>query len=424
MFRLCSFRRSFITGLALVIFSVPPSAMGQGTGFTYQGRLTQGGGPATGNCDFIFRLYDADAPGGTQIGSDEPKPNVFVNAGVFTVVLNSTSLFGAAAFNGNDRWLDTQVRCPAGGGSYATLAPRQQLTAEPYALQSRSTLAEYGDGSAGALTISSNTDWNTSPPASNNFQFSSVTVNAGQTWTIPSGLVLRVRGAFIVNGTITVAVGPRSTGSPATGLGIALSAATNSIGGIAISRLGASQLLPPKGGGGSGGGSASSPGGAGGGSLVVIAEGGITVAGGGSIVANGGNGGTNTGGGAASGGGGGGVIILASRNNITNGGTLSATGGVGGTATQANTFGGAGGGGGIVHFLSPNADVVAGTVNVNGGSAGGSTGTPVGGSQGGGASGGNGGDCPNTLANPATVLSPGATGLVIRTKVNDPGLLF
>src|ERR1051325_9510684 len=358
MNRRCKFSFRFISRLVLVVFALPAVVLSQGTAFTYQGRLTQGGGPVTGNCDFIFRLYDADAPGGTQIGSDEPKANVFVSAGVFTVVLNSTGLFGASAFNGNDRWLDTQVRCPAGGGSYAVLAPRQQLTAEPYALQSRSTLLAYGDGSAGALTISSNIDWTTSPPASNNLQFSSITVNAGQTWTIPSGLVLRVKGTFTVNGTINVAVGPRSNGSPATVFGIALSAATNSIGGTARSRLDASQVLHPPAGGGAGAGSASSPGGAGGGSLVVIAEGGITIGGTGVINATAGNGGTNTSGGATSGGGGGGVIILASRNNITNGGTLSANGGTGGTATQANTFGGGGGGGGIVHLLGPNADVV------------------------------------------------------------------
>jgi hypothetical protein len=41
--------------------------------------------------------------------------------------------FGAAAFNGSDRYLNIAVRCPAGSGSYITLAPRQAITPAPYA---------------------------------------------------------------------------------------------------------------------------------------------------------------------------------------------------------------------------------------------------------------------------------------------------
>jgi hypothetical protein len=42
--------------------------------------------------------------------------------------------FGVDAFTGEARWLDIQVRCPSGSGTYAQLTPRQELTAVPYAL--------------------------------------------------------------------------------------------------------------------------------------------------------------------------------------------------------------------------------------------------------------------------------------------------
>ncbi|WP_322490480.1 hypothetical protein [Chloroflexus sp.] len=100
-----------------------------GTAFTYQGRLTQSGGPVNGTCDVEFRLFD-DAAAGTQIGSTQTKTNVTVTNGVFTVVLD----FGATAFDGDARWLAISVRCPAGSGSYTTLNPHQPLTPAPYAL--------------------------------------------------------------------------------------------------------------------------------------------------------------------------------------------------------------------------------------------------------------------------------------------------
>ena len=100
-----------------------------GSAFTYQGRLTSGGAPVNGQCDFQFSLFDA-ASAGTQIGSTQPATNVSVMNGLFTVAID----FGGGAFNGAARWLEIGVRCPAGSGSYTTLSPRQTLTAAPYAL--------------------------------------------------------------------------------------------------------------------------------------------------------------------------------------------------------------------------------------------------------------------------------------------------
>jgi hypothetical protein len=58
---------------------------------------------------------------------------VVVAEGNFTAVLNTTGQFGGSAFNGETRWLETAVRCPAGSGEYITLTPRQPLDAAPLA---------------------------------------------------------------------------------------------------------------------------------------------------------------------------------------------------------------------------------------------------------------------------------------------------
>lgn len=98
-----------------------------GTGFTYQGRLQSGGAHISGTCQMAFRLYDADAPSGVQVGSAITRP-VEVGDGYFTEQLD----FGSDAFDGEARWLGIKIKC-AGDGDYTDLG-RQALTAVPYAL--------------------------------------------------------------------------------------------------------------------------------------------------------------------------------------------------------------------------------------------------------------------------------------------------
>ncbi len=111
-----------------------------GEGFLYQGRLENGFGPVTGNCDFQFSLWDQSGTGtpptgGVQIGTTEVHSNIAVNKGLFDVVLNFSHQFGPTAFIGDGRWLQIAVRCPAGIiGQYTTLSPRQPLWATPYAM--------------------------------------------------------------------------------------------------------------------------------------------------------------------------------------------------------------------------------------------------------------------------------------------------
>jgi hypothetical protein len=101
-----------------------------GTAFTYQGQLISGTQPFSGTCDFEFGLYDAPSVG-NQIDTTQTKGPINVTNGLFTV--NDLD-FGSGAFNGEARWLQIAVRCPAGSGSYTSLDPRQQLTPAPYAL--------------------------------------------------------------------------------------------------------------------------------------------------------------------------------------------------------------------------------------------------------------------------------------------------
>jgi hypothetical protein len=100
-----------------------------GTAFTFQGRLETAGSPVDDTCDFLFSLWDA-VIGGSQIGSSQVTAGIAVDEGIFTAVID----FGANTFTGDARWLSISVRCPAGGGPYTGLSPRQPLTAAPNAL--------------------------------------------------------------------------------------------------------------------------------------------------------------------------------------------------------------------------------------------------------------------------------------------------
>ena len=107
----------------------PAAPFGQlGTAFTYQGQLRSGNANINGSCDIAFRVFDAESSGG-QVGATLTK-TVVLTGSLFTTALD----FGAGVFGGDARWLDLQVRCPAGSGPYTALAPRQALTAAPYAL--------------------------------------------------------------------------------------------------------------------------------------------------------------------------------------------------------------------------------------------------------------------------------------------------
>jgi hypothetical protein len=107
----------------------PRSPLGTyGYAFTYQGQLRDASGPVNGTCDLQFKLWDA-ASGGSQVGWTWLVEGVEIVDGLFTARLD----FGSV-HDGNARWLEVAVRCPAGSGGYVTLDPRQELTGAPAAL--------------------------------------------------------------------------------------------------------------------------------------------------------------------------------------------------------------------------------------------------------------------------------------------------
>jgi len=308
----------------------------------------------------------------------------------------------------------------------------------------------YGDGSAGPLTISADTNLDiTDYP---NWQFTDITINAGATLTVRSGTVLRCTGTFTNNGTVSImafASGGRILGAADTTYvaairganpGVAKAQAQNGavtgtadeaaggLGGSGVSETEASQILMP--GPAAGGGSGAAGNGAaigefgssGGGSLVVLCQ--TAIVNNGTINANGSG---NSGGGGA-----GGIIVLASPTSVTNSaaGVISANGG-NGEASDENEGASGGGGGGIVHFVSPVINIVnAANVTAAGGTAGSNaaaaTAATRSGGGGGGACGGNGGaggDVSGGGGDAAGAGSNGSAGYVLQT-VADPTSLF
>src|ERR1700744_3800321 len=109
-----SIRAIFSTLLLAVYFT----GHGQGTAFTYQGRLNDGTNFASGNYDLRFAVFDTITTG-TQQGpplTNSPTP---ITNGLFTVTLD----FGNQ-FPGTARYLEIGVRTN-GAGSFFTLNPRQ-----------------------------------------------------------------------------------------------------------------------------------------------------------------------------------------------------------------------------------------------------------------------------------------------------------
>ncbi len=118
----------------------------QGTAFTYQGRLNDGGSPANGIYDLQFAVFDA-ITNGNAISGSLTTFSVPASNGLFGVTLD----FGAGIFTGPDRWLDIAVRA-SGVTNFTELFPRQKLTPTPYAIFANSASNLVGNVSATQLT--------------------------------------------------------------------------------------------------------------------------------------------------------------------------------------------------------------------------------------------------------------------------------
>jgi len=287
----------------------------------------------------------------------------------------------------------------------------------------------FGDGTAGALNITSNTNWETTFQSNTNF--TSCNIASGSTLTVPSGTVIRCTGSFTNNGTVIVQQwidGADDSGNPSVAGKTIRPAATGS----RISRAYNDSILrgflrPGFQGGSNGddGNGSSNFGGSAAGTLVIRTNGTFTNAG--SFTSNGGNGGSLSNGDTAGGAGGaGGFFILVSNDTMTNSGTIQAIGGNGSNPGSAgDDHAGGGGGGGLIHLIAPNANAVAGTISVNGGTPGTTPSGNLGAAGGaGGAMGGNGGAGGRDTGGSAIAAQPGSTGKIFRTQTSSPASLF
>jgi hypothetical protein len=417
-------------GLTFADGTTQTTAGGVGTitGVTAGTDLTGGGtsGPVTLNLD-TAKVPTLGASSNAFAGSITATSFTGSGAGLTNLTAANISAGGTAGINitGNAATATSASGLQGVAVSSTTPTSNQVLTynGSSWAPASASSgTSIYGDGSSGALSITSSTSWVTSPPSGTN-QYTTFSVSGGVTLTVPSGTIIHATGTVSIAGTITVAA---NTGYVGAGQGIASSmaqqdttGATSVSGGGAINAMFARMLVNPGAQGGGSGVYNYSPEGNGGGTITVIAQGAITVSG--SIHAHGtaGTAPTNmnsTGGG----GGGGGVIVLASKTSIDNTGTLGAVGGAGADGSSSNgRSGSGGGGGGVINLLSPSNTTSGGTLAVAGGAAGSDNGVTAGYGGGGGGSGGAGGQSGAT-SNPTA----GSTGQTFVQTVTDPATLF
>ena len=340
--------------------------------------------------------------------------------------------------------LKTTSTCPAGYSAVldtTTFKGADGATGPSGAAGVDGSLRIYGDGSAGAASVLTNSSLNSA-----NLQYTDFTVNSGVTLTVPSGTVIRCTGTFTNNGTINVgtfAAGGRhgtissalytvQSGSGHAGSSIAPSGdggfgtdASNVYGGGEVGGLveaQARQILKPGPAGGAGGGAGGLFGASGGGTVTVLCKGGIVNNG--TISANG----SSTFFTYGDGGGGGGIVILASQASVTNSatGVINVKGG-NGSAAMASSGAGGGGGGGWTHFIAPVINSL-GTITATGGT-GGSNVTPVtavprfGGGCGGSSYGGGGLGAAVAASDASNLGGDGDPGAALQTLA-DPTSLF
>lgn len=125
-----------------------PTVFAQGTAFTYQGRLNDGGSIANGSYDIAFTLFATNTTG-TAVAGPVTNPAVGVSNGLFTTSVN----FGPGIFTGTNYWLEIAVSTN-GADAFSTLAPRQPLTPTPYAIFAAGANAAGISGTVPAANIS------------------------------------------------------------------------------------------------------------------------------------------------------------------------------------------------------------------------------------------------------------------------------
>jgi hypothetical protein len=100
----------------------------------YQGKLAdKTGQPINGPVKIVFSVYALEA-GGTALWTETQNP-IYVNAGLFHVLLGAVNAMPPDLFNSPDRWIGVKV------GNDAEIVPRSRIASVAYALRSGSTAA-------------------------------------------------------------------------------------------------------------------------------------------------------------------------------------------------------------------------------------------------------------------------------------------
>lgn len=121
-----------VAALALTAGTATTLAQTVGTAITYQGQLKNNADAVNGQADVRFTLFPGPT-GGSPIGSPVTR-TVTVTNGLFTTAVD----FGAAQYATDaERWMQIEVRFPAGSGNFVPLTDRQRLTAAPYSNATR-----------------------------------------------------------------------------------------------------------------------------------------------------------------------------------------------------------------------------------------------------------------------------------------------
>ena len=138
--------------IVLALLASTHHATAQGNAFTYQGRLNSGGSPASGTYNLTFTLFGTNT-GGVPAAGPVSVDNVIITNGLFTVPVD----FGPGVFTGTNDWLEIGVA--TNGGSFSTLAPRQELTPTPYAIYAEAVTASGISGTyANPVTFNNGAD--------------------------------------------------------------------------------------------------------------------------------------------------------------------------------------------------------------------------------------------------------------------------
>jgi hypothetical protein len=135
-----------VFALTLLAGVHPVSA--QGTAFAYQGKLNDGGAPASGAYDLRFAIYDSTNNPGNVVAGPVTNSATAVTNGLFSVTLD----FGPGVFTGPARWIELAVRTNHAKGGFTPLAPRQPLLPLPYAIMAGTASNVLGAVAAGQLT--------------------------------------------------------------------------------------------------------------------------------------------------------------------------------------------------------------------------------------------------------------------------------